>query len=86
MVNVHQRSRLVEEESRERDSKLGGNQGYSPFAPLVSLVETIDGSLALLEIGLFLYLLVHEWNVPVLDLLVEMRCHVGFGRVHIDLS
>lgn len=72
VVDVYESTRLVEEERCERDAKLCRNHSQATFLPLVLCVELRNLFSAFLVVGLFNHLLVHQWYMPVLELLIEM--------------
>lgn len=84
VVNVYQSTSLVEEQGGEGDTKLGWNESKASLLPLVGCVELVDCLPPGFVVRLLFDLVVHEWNVPVLELLIEMG---GLSRlVHVDLS
>src|SRR5690242_8127763 len=86
MVDVHKCTRLIEEERREGDTELGGNNCEAALVPLVGLVKLLNFCAPAGVLRLFLDLFVHERHVPVLDLLIEVRDHIALWRVHVDFT
>lgn len=84
MVDVHQRAGLVEPDGGERDAEFGGDQGQAALLPFVGGVEVGYG-LASSRVVCFGHdLFVHEWDVPVFELLVEVGDFVWL--VEVDFS
>src|ERR1700710_2848164 len=82
MIYMDESAGLVEEESCEGDAELGRDDSKSALVPLVRFVELLDLLTSLGILRFFQYLFVHQWNMPVLELLVEVR---DFARlVHVD--
>ena len=72
VVDVYESTGLVEEERCEGDAKLCGNYSQATLLPLVFRVEFSNLFSTFLVIGLFHHLFVHQWHMPVLELLIEM--------------
>ena len=84
VVDVHEGPGLVEPDGGEGDAEFGGDEGETAFLPYVCFIELGDGLSSASIVRLVDDLLVHEWNVPVFEFLVEM-CDVVW-LVQVDLS
>ncbi len=84
VIDVHEGAGLVEPEGGEGDAEFGGDQGQPALLPFVGGVELGDGFASGTVFCVGHDLLVHEWDVPVFELLVEVGN--GVRLVQIDFS
>ncbi len=84
MVDVDKGAGLIEEYCRKGDAEFCRNDGESAFVPFVFRIEVFDRFSALGVVGFGEDLLVHEWNVPIFQLLIEMGDFMWF--IHVDLT
>ena len=82
MVDVDESAGLVEEDCGEGYAKFGGDYGEAAFIPLVFGIEVFDRLPALGVVAFRDDLLIHERDMPVFELLVEMCDFVGFIQVN----
>src|SRR4051794_32359594 len=81
VVDVNKCSGLVEEYCCERNTKLSRYQSKSFFLPLMLCVEFVDSIPTYFIVRLLDDLLVHQWNMPILQRLVEMGLLLWFIKV-----
>lgn len=73
LEDVDERVCLIQEDGRETDPKLRWQYTYTALPVFMLGVESLDRSLALVEVARLSHLLEQRWDVPIENLLSKVR-------------